>query len=81
MSKVFTVFHVRIHPHPSKRKAGITNETVKIPGYGQQSARLVDEHYKENGQRATKVLAGFEIDDKFVEVDLSGPYDNKTTKK
>lgn len=75
MSDVKTVFSVRIYPHPSKRKEGPRNEKLEVPGYGQQAATIADKHYREQGLRATKVLAGFVIDGQTVEADLTSPYD------
>jgi hypothetical protein len=69
MYDIKTIFKVRVHPHPSKRKA-ITNETVESPGYSHDAAQAVDNMYKATGQRTTKVLAGFSINGRFVQASL-----------
>lgn len=81
MTNIKIVFQVRIHPHPSKRKTGINYERAEVPGYDQEAANAIDQAYKEIGLRTSKVLVGFVIDDKFVEADLTSPYDTKPGKK
>jgi len=80
MSNVKTVFKVKIYPHPSKRKNGIKEENLEVPGYGNEAASLADKYYKEQGVKSTKVLVGFNIDEKFVKADLTSPYDKPTRK-
>lgn len=80
MSSVKTVFSVKIYPHPSKRKQGPRVETISSPGYGHDAA-AVDKFYSEQGLKMTKVLKGFEIDDNFVEADLTSLFDAKHGRK
>ena len=81
MYNVKTVFKVHVYPHPSKRKNGVTNETIESPGYGHNAAAAVDKYYADQGLKTTKVLAGFVINDKFVEADLTSPYEQSKAEK